>query len=500
MFSRALDSVGAFGGSALHGLPFSGEVNLLTTGAFGPGDLFSADGCRAASRISRLGSPTPGGDWTVRAAMSQGDLSSWIVAGAFASHAGAAHTLRLRRCRTARRSIRAATRRRWRRSTDGSRNVGELYASRPLDGRPAARPSTTARATRATTTSTRVRPAQPADRRHGRAGREHARRATVAQRMVAPGAEEFLSPRDTGPVAAAGADVLTAQRPAYRRSLSCRARADRSDVGIEHEFEDAYVLGVRRFYPERRRSARHAVRAEIAAAGRGPSGTTYVASAGGVDADGWAFRSEHSRPAAFEGSVDYSITRAHWQGRAVMPRPIDTVGAVQRSQTNEDLHDVTTSVETDIPETATRVFVVYKINTGYARGSTQLGARPRWPLRRSGESGAALRRCRHEVGSPGRACAICSATRTIPARSTTSCSSSGRPSASSAASCQVLSIAAFLHARRIRVFESMTPVCWKPRVSVATPKSLNDKHLCPRQRMAVRGTPFAILAPGLLRV
>jgi hypothetical protein len=38
----------------------------------------------------------------------------------------------------------------------------------------------------------------------------------------------------------------------------------------------------------------------------------------------------------------------------------------------EDLHDVTTSVETEIPETATRVFVLYRINSGYTLSSPEL--------------------------------------------------------------------------------------------------------------------------------
>jgi hypothetical protein len=40
--------------------------------------------CREAWRFS-IGAPTPAGNWTARGAMSQGDLSSWNVAGSFAS-------------------------------------------------------------------------------------------------------------------------------------------------------------------------------------------------------------------------------------------------------------------------------------------------------------------------------------------------------------------------------------------------------------------------------
>jgi hypothetical protein len=44
------------------------------------------------------------------------------------------------------------------------------------------------------------------------------------------------------------------------------------------------------------------------------------------------------------------------------------------------IHDFTTSFETDIPETATRVFTVYRLSTGFSRASLQesvpgLGAR-----------------------------------------------------------------------------------------------------------------------------
>ena len=39
---------------------------------------------------------------------------------------------------------------------------------------------------------------------------------------------------------------------------------------------------------------------------------------------------------------------------------------------NENHLLISTSVATDIPETSTRVFVFYKINTGYARSDTSL--------------------------------------------------------------------------------------------------------------------------------
>ena len=39
---------------------------------------------------------------------------------------------------------------------------------------------------------------------------------------------------------------------------------------------------------------------------------------------------------------------------------------------DENIHDLTTSFRTDIPETATRLFVLYKLNSGYARRTARL--------------------------------------------------------------------------------------------------------------------------------
>jgi hypothetical protein len=34
----------------------------------------------------------------------------------------------------------------------------------------------------------------------------------------------------------------------------------------------------------------------------------------------------------------------------------------------EDVHDVTTSLETEVPHTSTRIFILYKMNSAFARG------------------------------------------------------------------------------------------------------------------------------------
>jgi hypothetical protein len=241
-FARAFN-VGPFA-SLVNSLPFSGEVNLLTTGAAGQGDLVDAFGLPRGVAYLALGAHTTGGAWTMRAAMSEGELSSWIVAGAFksqpSSHSydfGVSYSTQEYQGRN---PVALAA------VTEGSRNVGEIYGfgrwivtprvSVEYGGRYAHYDYLEVRGLFSPRASISVEPF-----------RAFRVRATLAQRQLAPGAEEFLSPRAAGPwlppertfapLAAAGsADVFRTERA---RSF---------DVGIEREFEGAYVFGVRRFY------------------------------------------------------------------------------------------------------------------------------------------------------------------------------------------------------------------------------------------------------------
>ena len=62
LFGRSARGVGSVVGSLFADLPFTGEVNLLTTGAFGPSDLFSGDILPRGVAYLAIGSPTPAGD------------------------------------------------------------------------------------------------------------------------------------------------------------------------------------------------------------------------------------------------------------------------------------------------------------------------------------------------------------------------------------------------------------------------------------------------------
>src|SRR6188474_856763 len=73
-------------------LSLGGQVNLLTTGAFdNPLQLLQLDRTSSVAFFS-VGAPVGGhGDWNVRAAMNQSDLSSWMLAGSYVVKAQVPH-------------------------------------------------------------------------------------------------------------------------------------------------------------------------------------------------------------------------------------------------------------------------------------------------------------------------------------------------------------------------------------------------------------------------
>jgi hypothetical protein len=361
---RAIDSTANAAGSLFGDMPLSGEVNLLTTGAFAPGDLFSGDTVPRGVAYLSIGMPTAGGDWTVRAAMSEGDLSSWNIAGAYTSRPGSTHLLDFG-LTYSRQDYAGGNPSALAAVADNSRNVGEVFGFDKWAVAPRLTVEYGGRYARydylqrgdlfSPRTSIAVEPV-------------HGTRivTSVAQRMVAPGAEEFLLTNAPGP-------WLPPERtfaPLRGSSDPANLRVERArtvGVGLEHEFKDASVVTVQRFF-QRVDDQLVTLFGLNLPDGPDSAGHYFVASAGGVDADGWVFRVSNTSNSRLKGSIDYSITRTRWQGagdfekaRHSSSRPI-----AWRPET-EDLHDITTSLETAIPETATRVVVVYKVNTGYAR-------------------------------------------------------------------------------------------------------------------------------------
>src|SRR5262245_3853681 len=346
-------------GSFFADLPFKGEVNLLTTSAFAPGRFFSGDILPRGVAYFAIGAPTGAGDWSVRGSMSEGDLSSWLVSGSFLSKRDGIHSYDLGLTYSTQ-DYQGGNPLALAAVSDGNRNVGEIYAldrwtvgtgvSVEYGGRYArydylVQPglfSPRVGLSLEPTSSTRVK-------------------AVLAQRMVAPGAEEFLTPATAGP-------WLPPERT-FSPLTGGELRVERArdfDVLVKHDF-GIYSFGVRRFFQGVDNQAMTIFGM------RSPDGTRsvghyYVAGAGSVGVAGWGVGLSSSASRRVSGSVDYSFSHGRWNSFGEISQARPRLSGLVREQ-EEDIHDLTTSVQTVIPETATRVFVLYKLNSAYASRS-----------------------------------------------------------------------------------------------------------------------------------
>jgi hypothetical protein len=361
VFGRAMGGAASFASyatSLFTDVAFTGEVNLLTTSTFGPGlDPFSGGGLPRGVAYLSLGAPTAAGDWTVRAAMSEGDLASWIVAGSFVSKVGRSHSYTVGLAYSTQdyqggNPIALAAMR------DGSRNAAELYAFDRWRVTPWFELDYGGRYSRYDYLKDQRGLLSP------RLGftlepLKGTRLTTlVTQRMVAPGAEEFLPRAITGPALPPERTFAPFEGEAMRAE-----RARGFEVGLEHDFGEAYVVSVRRF--QQRVDDQLVTMFRLAPAGSPESiGHYYVGNVGSFDAAGWGVRVSTPLSSRLSGALDYTFARAQWSSRddaltAMAP-------AVVRAET-EDIHDITTSLKTDIPETATRFYLIYRVNTAFTR-------------------------------------------------------------------------------------------------------------------------------------
>src|SRR6185436_1196895 len=132
-------------------------------------------------------------------------------------------------------------------------------------------------------------------------------------------------------------------------------RARFFDVGVNHEFDAAFlVVGARRF---QQRVDNQLVTLFGLPVDGGPEspGHYFVGNAGNVDASGWAFSVSSAPATRVRGSIEYSIARAKWVSRGDMAAIAFWAPTAVRPR-SEDVHDLTTTVETSVPQTDTRVF------------------------------------------------------------------------------------------------------------------------------------------------
>jgi hypothetical protein len=377
MLGRAVESSARLAGSLFAHSPLQGEVNLLTTGAFdAPTELLSLERTRGVTYFA-VGAPVGlHGDWTVKAALNQGDLSSWIVTGNYVTRRPAPHQYQfgmsygLHRYEGGNAVALAAM-------SETARNVGAVYgydewavSDRLTIGYGAHYAHYDYLVDDTEHFSPRVSASfEPVDNIR--------LRAIATRRAGVPGAEEFLPP--------ARAQVLPPQRTfAPLTSRGFRAEDLRHyEVGAERLFDGA-TIGVRVF--QQNVDDQLVTIFGLRSPGEAPAdiGHYFVASAGSVDLRGWGLTFSHALATNVRGSFDYSVADAEWANDRSLDRVRLSRGVPSALRNDfERVHDFTTSLETELPQSATRVFVLYKLNSAYIRADgseTQPGLDARWDV------------------------------------------------------------------------------------------------------------------------
>jgi hypothetical protein len=342
------------------GTAFSGQVNLLTTGSFeSPQQLFAGDGFSRSIAYLALGAPVGDhADWTVRAALTQGDIASWILAGEYTTRSPARHRYDLGWTYSTQRydggNVAALSN-----VTDGSRNAGLffgydtysltssitlMYGARYahydyLDDRNLLSP-------RVSVTL------EPFDRFRVS--------GLVAHREVAPGAEEFMPRMESGV-------WLPPQRTFASLDPSQPLQAERTDhveVGVERDIAAATV-SVRAFHQRiaNQQVTLFGIDVPSAAANLGHY---FISNAGDMDVSGLSAGIRASIGSRVHGSVEWSTTQGHARGTENTSYLWVVAPLAVRNELDR-IHDIATSFETDVPETSTRVIVLYRVSNAFAR-------------------------------------------------------------------------------------------------------------------------------------
>ncbi len=68
----------------------------------------------------------------------------------------------------------------------------------------------------------------------------------------------------------------------------------------------------------------------------------------------------------FRGSLDYTLSDARWNHEGPDARLVSLVARSANRTDTETIHAFTTSLQTEIPLTSTRVYMLYKLGSGFA--------------------------------------------------------------------------------------------------------------------------------------
>jgi Carboxypeptidase regulatory-like domain/TonB dependent receptor-like, beta-barrel len=338
----------------------SGQINLLTVGSFNsPQQIFSADGfSHGVAYLSIQSSPAGRSSaWSVRGAMTEGDVASWVLSGTYVAQLGEHHHYEVGMFY----------------GTQRADSTSALVANQMLQ---AGRDLGSVHGQDTWTLSRHVALSYGADYvRYDYAGGHgmldpHAAltltpgtgfriRAAATRHSVAPGSEEFSLPTDDGIWAPPQHTFALLSTDGLLKP----ERTTQYQVGMEHDLGASSTIGVDAFYQQV--NDQFVTLFGLSSDPAADASRYLVADCGSVTARGWRVRVTHAITNRVRGSVDYTVSTAEWMpGTDTSLLAAAAPSAVR--QGTERLQDVSTSLETDIPQTATHLLMLYRIDTGYA--------------------------------------------------------------------------------------------------------------------------------------
>jgi hypothetical protein len=351
----------AVGGSArfFTGTDFDGQVNFLTTGAFNGGTgSMPAEWPRGIAYLS-VGAPVGRhGDWRMRGAITAGDASSWVLLGEYQAREDAAHAFRAGVSYSAQ-GYDPQTSGRWSAATTEARNVAGIYGFDQWRVGSALVLDYGLRLDRYDYVASPNLVSPEVGARVAVTGGTHVS-VLASRRMIAPGADEFLPPMSSGPWV-----------PPERTFSSLAAHGELRAEEVRHyEFGFSQNLDrrgrrtilLRRFH----QSSANQIATIFGLDAASDVGHYYVATPGSLDLDGWGVRLTTQVARRIEASVDYTAATAGWTRRRSLWLLRRAAASVVRPDA-ERLHDLTAVVKADLPETHTRVTLVYRLNSEFSQ-------------------------------------------------------------------------------------------------------------------------------------
>ena len=350
---RAIVQTARGASSFLTQTAFTGHINLLATSALaGMSSEGTGDWSRGIANVFLAAPVGQVGDWSIRGAMAAGDASSWTLHGEYEANKEQRHAVRL-----------AVSY-----STQGFTPGGDLTA-------PVGLPTSRSVGAVAASDRWRVWPSIALDygirfdhydylsepslvSPHAGLGVEvrpgTVVRASTSQRAIAPGADEFLPPSDTGP-------WLPPVRTFYPLVLDAPIRSERirrHAVGLDQEFGPgrSAKLVVEWFAED----TNNQMATLFGMDARSDVAPYYVATVGDVAVIGWRVGVEGLIARNVTGQVVYTEGKAQWHGtRAATLLRAREPSVARRGR--ENVSDLRGRVNVTVPATSTHLVIGYQV-------------------------------------------------------------------------------------------------------------------------------------------